>query len=565
MPIEQSDTQKLLAEWQEAKDLRQRIWDTLFQQCKDVVWPNSEDFTVTRQPGTYLVELCYDSTAPQANEQFANGMHAAVANPFEQWFQISIEDEKLAKDRDVKYWLEQVTNIITNCYAYPQANHKQSMHEYFLGLGCLGTSAVSQEWNEKIDGPCFSSPNLSNVWVAEDDFGLVNKVFRRVQWTKAQAIERFGEDNIPPRLRKDDIKMNGEKWDFIHCVMPRKQYGGVGAKGMPYESKWLFVGGALFGGGGGQPAAPSEPYICSEGGYTSLPYHVGRWSKISGQEYGRSCAMTALPDIRIVNQATKVNLRAGQKVVDPPILAPHDSFMSQLDQTPGAVNFYDSTSGMDKDAIRPLITGADPKLGEEMLQPKKDTINKIFYTELGNIPFKKERQTTTEIQQQQDAILRNIAPLVGRQESELLGPMIQRTYQLLKQWGKIPPHPAKLKGNKLKIVYVSRAAQAIRSGKLGAIKSFIAETIVPMIQLAPESKDRLNTDAVIWESALLSNVTMDIFRTDQEVAAIRQDRAKQQQQQQQLQAAESASQSLANVGKAAQASPDLVGAATGGQ
>lgn len=561
MPVEQSDAQKLVQEWQEVKDKRQRNWDTLYQQCKDVIWPNSNDFTVTRQPGTYLVELCYDSTAPEANESFANGMHAAICNPFEQWFQLATEDEGLNKDRDVRTWLEFVSTAISNCYLYPQANHKQSLHEYFLGLGCVGTANVSQEWNPKIDGPCFSAISLSDTWIAEDDFGLVNKVFRRVQWTKAQAIERFGEDNLPPRLRKDDVKMNGEKWDFIHCVQPREDraYNGKGAKNMPYSSKWLFVGGSLFGGGGGQPAAPSEPFICWEGGYTSMPYHVGRWSKISGQEYGRSCGMTALPDIRIVNQMTKVTLRAAQKVVDPPILAPHDSFMSQLDQTPGAVNFYDSSLGNDKDAIRPLITGANPQMGEEIMQPKKETINKIFYTELGNIPFKKERQTTAEIQQQQDAILRNIAPLVGRQEAELLGPMIQRTYDLLSYWNKLPPHPTKLKGKKLKIVYVSRAAQAIRAGKLGAIKSFITETIVPMIQLAPEVKDTVDMDAVVMESARLGNVTMDIFRTPQAVAQIRGDRAKQQQQQQTLAAAESASTSLKNVGQAGQASPELVG------
>lgn len=566
MPFEQNEASKLLSQWQEMKDIRQRIWDTLFQQCKDVVWPNSEDFTVTRQPGTYLVELCYDSTAPEANEQFANGMHAAVANPFEQWFGIELQDEvQLNKDRDVKGWLQKVTDLISNCYTNPKANHKQSLHEYFLGTGCLGTASVCQEWDDSIDSTCYSSVNLSNFWISEDDYGRIFRVFRRVQWTKRQAIERFGEDNLPPKLMDKNVKMDIDKWDFIHCVQPRKNYNpnGKGWKDMPYESKWLFVGGALFGGGGGQPASPSEPFICWEGGYSSLPYHVGRWSKISGQEYGRSPAMTALPDIRILNQMTKVTLRAGQKVVDPPILAPHDSFMSQLDQTPGAVNYYDSSLGMDKDAIRPLVTGANPQAGEEMMQPKKDTVNKIFYTNLGNIPFKKERQSVPEIQQQQDAILRNIAPLVGRQEAELLGPMIQRTFELLQRHGKIPPHPSKIQGKKLKIVYQSRAAQAIKAGKLGAIKSFINETIVPMIQLAPESKDYLNTDAVLMESAVLSNVTMDIFRTPEQVAAIRQDRAKQQQQQQQLQAAESASQSLKNVGQAGQALPDLVGAPTG--
>lgn len=562
MPFDQTQSGQLMLSWQEMKDRRMRNWDTLYQQVKDVVWPNSNDFTVTRQPGSYLVELIYDSTAPWANGQFANGMHAAVANPFEQWFTLRLQDEELNEDPEVLAWLEGETDGIMNDYSHPQANHKQSLHSYFLGQGCLGTSTVCQEWDEEIDGPCFSSIPLSNTWISVDDKGRVNRVFRRVQWTKRQAINRFGEENIPPKLLKPEIKMDGEKYDFIHCVEPRigRNPNGKGSKDMPFKSVWVFIGGAMVGGGGGAPAAQEEPFVCWEGGYRTMPYHTGRWEVIEGEEYGRSCAMTALPDIRVLNQMAKVTLRAAQKVVDPPIIAPHDAFMSQFDQTPGAVNYYDSSAGLPNDACRPFITGANPELGEKIMEPIKDAISKIFYADLGNIPFKKERQTTAEIQQQQDSILRNIAPLVGRQEAELLGPMIMRTFDLRQQWGKVKPHPKKIAGKKLKIVYVSRAAQAIKSGKLGALRAFITDTVVPMAQVAPEVKDSVDMDEVVAESAYLSGVTRKIFRTPEAVALIRRGRAQQQQQQDQLQAAESASTSLKNVGQAAQASPQLVGA-----
>lgn len=563
MAMDQTKAGKILLTWGEMKEKRTRNWDNLFQQCKDVVWPNSNDFTVTRQPGTYLVELIYDSTAPWANNQFANGMHAAVANPFEQWFRIRFQDDKLNKDLGNLVWLDDLTDLIANCYLHAQANHKQSLHSYFLGTGCLGTASVCQEWDEEIDGPCFSSVPLANLWIAVDNSGRVNKVYRKVVWSKRQAIERFKEENLPPKLVDPKVKMDGEKYIFIHAVEPRKKRNpnGKGAKDMAFASTWIFVGGAIEGSGGSQPAASEDPWVCWEGGYRTMPYHVGRWEVIEEQEYGRSPAMDALPVIRVTNQNEKVALRADQKNTDPAMIAPHDAFMSQLDQTPGAVNYYDSSAGLPTDAFRPLSPPVNLSQSSERQEERRGVIKQLFYADLGNIPFKKERQTTAEIQAQQDSLLRSIAPLVGRQEAELLGPMIMRTYDLLSMWGKLPPppngiHPSK----KLKIEYVSRAAQAIKSGKLAAIKSFIAETIVPMIQLAPEAKDSLNVDAVIAESAALSNVSMDIFRTPQEVAAIRQDRAKQQQQQQQLAAAESASTSLKNVGQAAQASPQLVGA-----
>jgi hypothetical protein len=449
-----------------------------------------------------------------------------------------------------------------DCYSHPQANHKQSVHSYFLSIGCLGTGNICQEWDEEIDSPVFSAVPLANYWISVDDKGRISKCFRRIQWTKAQATARFGEENLPPRLNDVKVK-DDEKWDFIHCVLPRKEYdpAGKGTKDMPWRSSWIFIGGALIGGGGGSPATRENPYICWEGGYRTFPYHVGRWEIIEGQEYGRSPAMTALPAIKDLNQMKKVSLRAGQKNVDPPMIAPHDAFMSQLDMTPGAVNYYDSYSGLPPDAFRPIV--GNPQAAdnaEKLMAPEIMAIERIFYTDLGSIPFKKERQTTTEINAQQDSILRNVAPLVGRQEAEEFGPMIMRTYDLCSQWGKIPPHPVKMKGKKLKIVYVSRAARAIKGSRLAAIRGYIAETLVPMIQVAPEVKDKVNCDAVLQISADLAFIDMGIFRSDEDVAKIRKDRAAQQQAQAQQQMADSASNSLKNVAQASQAAPDLVGA-----
>ena len=481
----------------------------------------------------------------------SGGIHAAIANPFEQWFSLRVAgsgegglDAELNSDPETLAWLEKVSDIIMDCYTNPQANHKQSMHTYFLGQGCIGTSVILQEWDDDLDGPCFATISMAGCWIDIDNKGRVNKVYRKVEWTKDQAILQFGEENLSPKLLAE--KPSKDKHVFIHAVEPRIERNprGKGAKDMPWKSVWVME---------------RDKWVCKESGYETLPYHVGRWEVIENEEYGRSPAMTALPVIRICNQHEKICLRADQKVVDPPLAIPHDAFMSQLDMTPGAVNVYDSTAGLGEKAVFPIQSGAQPDAGEKRQQQRYDTINSIFYTDLGSIPFKKERQTTLEIQAQQDAILRNIAPLVGRQEAELLGPMIQRTYQLCSKWNKIPPHPLKIRGKKLKIVYLSRAAMAIRGGKLGQLRAYVTDTIIPMAQVAPEIKDTVDMDMICEVSADLSGVTRKIIRTPQQVAAIRKDRAQQQAQAQQLQAAESASTSLKNVGQAGQAMPSLVG------
>lgn len=544
MTADEKLVENILQKHAELKSTRKSFWDSNYQECKDVVWPNSMDFITNRVQGTnQLTEMIYDSTAQWANGQFANGMHAVLVNPTDRWFSLATADTSLADDDLCLSWCEKVSDLIYRIYNDPYVNHRQSIHESFLSLGCLGTAVLFQDWSDKRRLPIFKSIPLAQCFIAESEDGLIDTVYRDVKVTLRQAKQRFGEKNLPKKMleKKDTDEVN-----FVHAVYPREERDitSMLSKDMPFASEWVSI---------------EFKEVVWQKGFTTFPYHVSRWEKIPGQVYGRSPAMTCLSDIKMLNQMKKVTLEAAQKVVNPPMLTPSDAFLNQFDMTPGAINEYDSSMGLDVNAIRPFMSGARPDLGDKMMAPIRDAIIHCFYADVMDIPFKKERQTTTEINERRNDSLRNIAPLVGRQEAELLGPKIQRTFDLLNRNRMIPPIPAKMSGAKLKITYISQANIAQMGSKLDNIRSFIAQALVPLMQMAPEVKDFVDLDETLNVSGKYGNVTRDIFRSPEDVAAIRKDKAQQAAAQAQQQQLESGSAALKNVGQAIQAAPSLAG------
>src|SRR3546814_5355994 len=71
--------------------------------------------------------------------------------------------------------------------------------------------------------------------------------------------------------------------------------------------------------------------VCSSdlqvSGYHQMPYICPRWDTSSGEDYGRSPGMVALPDANTAQAIGETMLVAGQRAADPPILVPSDAFI----------------------------------------------------------------------------------------------------------------------------------------------------------------------------------------------------------------------------------------------
>ena len=472
----------------------------------------------------------YDGTAPWALEQFAAGLHSHLTNPASRWFNLEIAGFEATSNPIILLWLERVSDLIYSEYSKPESTFNPALHESYMDLGAFGTSILFQDWSIQSKSLSFRSFPLADCYIQENSDGLVDTIFRRTLMSVRQIAQKFGRDKVPALMNKDKVD---KEWEILHCVYPRedaKMLDGMRNIDMPFGSYWF---------------SEEAKHVFSESGYNSFPYHVPRWSKLSGEIYGRSPAMTCLPDIKMINQMSKVVIKGAQKIVDPPLMVPDDGFMLPLKTAPSSLIFYQQGT----DVITPLQTNARIDIGLDMMEQRRDHIIKSFFVDWLLQQKNSTEMTATEVMDRREEKLRMMAPMIGRLESELLGKVIGRSYDILVREQRVPPPPPEIGDARLEVSYSSPASAAQFGGKSIAIQRFM-EDLVPMAQIDPSIMDSIDMDEFVKVMADIRDVTRRIIRNPKQVAQMRQSR---EQQQQMAQAAEMAGPMAGSIKDLAQA------------
>jgi hypothetical protein len=449
-----------------------------------------------------------------------------MTSPASRWFFATVDNEYLLEDDDVLFWLEVVSDLIYFHYGLSDVGFNPAVHESYLDDGAFGTSVLYQDVDMVSGRPIVRAFPLADCYISENSSGLIDTIYRKVEFTTRQSKQEFGVNNLPRKLltEKDEDK----PWNFVHAVYPRKDRNPekYDSKNMPFASCWVNV---------------DEKFTVKESGYNENPYAVSRWTKTAGEVYGRSPAMDCLPDIRMLNAMSRTVLRAAQKVVDPPIIADDDGVLLPLKTFPGAVILKSPGAAKPE----PLLTNGRIDIGLDMMNQRRDFIQKCFFVDYLRRQQKKERQSQLEITDERDEMHRMMGPMLGRLQGEKLGPCLRRTYNLLNAAGKIPLAPEKLRrsGIPLRIVYISPAARAQMSNKIYALQQAINDSAL-VAQFAPGALDILDADQAVKQIFMLRDVSRKVLRNPEAIAEIRAARA---QQQQLAQAAEVGSQAASGM------------------
>jgi hypothetical protein len=310
-------------------------FETHWQDLSNYVLPNSADFNTTRSKGDKRTTLVYDNTGIHSNEMLAAGLHGMLTNPAQEWFSLRIKNDQegLADDEEVKEWLEETTQTITAELSAPDVAFASHIHEYYLSLCSIGTAVMFIGEPSQREGVSFRTIHVNEIFIAENFDGIVDTVFRSFKMPLRQIVQRWGEDSLSQRQKRSWEKKEFDKeFDILHCVYPREDYvKGKKARNMlPVASIYL---------------DEKEKHILDEGGFDEMPYMVSRWAKATGEIFGRSPAMSALPDIKMLQEMMKTTIKAAQKIVDPPLLVPDDGVLGPVRTIPGGLNYYRASSG----------------------------------------------------------------------------------------------------------------------------------------------------------------------------------------------------------------------------
>lgn len=469
-------------------------WDSLWQDIADYCLPRKAEITTKREyPTSNRNDLLFDSTAIYANATLANGQLSYLTPADSRWF-VYEPPASMANDK-AKQWFQKCSEITQRTMA--NSNFYSEVHELYFDDGTFGTYAM---WCEpgKTSPLNFQSFPCGTFAIAENDEGLVDTLFREMQLTVVQAAEKFGEENLSPKLQKalqtfrETGKGGGVKHDFIHAIYPRapkdRQEGKEDGPNKPIASVYV---------------EKQSKFVVRVSGFDEQPFFSGRHLKWGNGPYGWSPAWIALPEARQLNFLAKQLDSLAEVKAFPRLLIPA-THEGEVDLRAAGTTYFDPM--MPQAIPREWATAGEYAIGLDRERRKEENINKAFHVDLFRMFAMLDKQMTArEVAERSSEKLIQFSPTFARKTTELFNPLLRRVFAIHLRAGLFPPPiPEVIQQNPVtgepeipepEIVYTSRVALAIKNLQNLAFMRTL-EQIGPMIQVKPEILDNFNTDTI---------------------------------------------------------------------
>ena len=479
-------------------------------------------------PGTKKTSRLFDSTAIQANHDLASTIQSLLTSPSVKWSKIKFSDEDLNNDEEATHWLEDANDRMHA--AFNESNFDNQMSKNYKMFTSLGSMALFHEEqdldaNNQFSGFKFTALHLSQIAWSENKDGIVDTLYWKVNITARQARERFGNSILPTDIAKAADEDPDKSFSFLLGIFPRDpkdvdldEFGFAPAEKRPFASVYVAMDG--------------QGTVVENGGYYEFPIHVTRWETLPGEVYGRSPGHIALPDVRSLNRVKELSLQAIAKAVNPPLLTSQRNMIGPLSLSPGTMNVV-----RDPASIREFVTQARFDVTQFGVSDLRESIKQIFFLDKLLLPPRTEtgEMTAFEVSQRVEQMQKVLGPTLGRLNTESLSPLITRSFKMMLRGNGFATLPNILieRGVNIKIEFVNQLARSQKAEDISNIQSW-AEALAFLNQVSPGATDWIDGDGIALHTAKIRGVPEVAIRDKDKVAALRDQRAKDQKDQQQL-------------------------------
>ena len=488
--------------------------------------PRKADVITLRTKGEKRTEVLYDSTAITANNLLAASLQGTLTSPSLAWFSIKLRDEVLNQNREVALWLEDTAKRMYD--TFNETNFNTEVHELYLDLCSIGTGAIFVEEGKNgfdTDGIHFNCLHIAEYYIQENINGKVDTLYRKYKLTARQAVQEFGEDNLGEKVLKAAREKPEKNFTFIHAVEPTADYEraiGKTATKLPFHSCHV---------------CEEDKMVVRTGGYNEFPYLVPRWSKATGEIFGRSPSYNALPDIKTLNKAVEIGLKAWAKAIDPPLLVQDDGVIGRVRMTPAGITVIRNDG-----AVKPLQIGSNWQITDMKENQLRTAIRQAFYSDQLQLQ-EGPQMTATEVQVRYELMQRLLGPTLGRFQSEFLNPLIERVFGIMFRAGALMTAPDVIRDTTIDVEYVGPLARSQRMEEAVAIER-LYQLAMNIAQVDPAIMDNIDHDNAIRMRAKLLGVPKTVLRGTEQVEEMRAAQAEAQQQAAMAQQAQSQAQAM---------------------
>jgi hypothetical protein len=467
----------------------------------------------------------------------ASGMMSGITSPARPWFQLGSGDPQLNEKVAVKNWLHEVQTIMYRVFS--KSNLYNSLHTLYSEVGVFGTGAmgVYADFENVIHCVTYTVGAYS---LGTNGKNRVDSFYREYQLTVSQLVKEFGIENCSHEVQDKWKNGNTEVWvPLVHIIEPnddRDQMsplsGNKAVRSVYYEKS--------------RSTRDHADLFLRESGFDEFPIMAPRWNVTGEDIYGTDCpGMDALGDAKALQLGEKRKYTALDILVKPPLQGPQtlQGQVSNGGLAPGEIIWTDGQGAGLKSIydFRPDLNAMTA-----LNQESEDRVARAFYEDLFLMIANSDRRqiTAREIAEKQEEKLLMLGPVLERLHTELLDPLIDRTFNMLQVAGVLPPAPPELQDRELRVEYVSVLAQAQRMVAVAGLERTVGFA-ANLATLWPEARHKIDPMQAIDEFSAAMGVNPRVVRPDDEAG---EQVAAEQQAQAQQQAAEQG-QSLADTAK----------------
>ena len=261
--------------------------------------------------------------------------------------------------------------------------------------------------------------------------------------------------------------------------------------------------------------------------------------------------MTSLGDVKQLQVEERRKAQGIDKMVNPPLSGPPPVKNVQVSGLAGGLTVYEGDD--QKQKLQPIYQ-VEPRLQELRLDMDavERRINNAYFNDLflaiSNMEGIQPRNQL-DLSQRNEERLIQLGPVLERLHGEFLDRMIDRVFNQAVKADILPLPPEVLQGSPLRVRFISTLAMAQRSVVVNDLERFVNFGGI-IGQVSPGALDKIDSEKIIDEWSKATGLPPKVVNSDEEVAAMRQQRQEDQAAAQALQIAEQGAGVIRDLGSA---------------
>ena len=203
-------------------------------------------------------------------------------------------------------------------------------------------------------------------------------------------------------------------------------------------------------------------------GSGSNPYVCFRFSKASGEIYGRGPLINALSAIKTTNLTIELVLENAQMAISGVYQMDDDGIINTdtINLVPGTI----IPKAMGSAGLQPIKNAGNFDVANLVLNDMRNNIKRALYNDMLGDP-NRTPASATEVAERMADLSRRIGSAFGRLQAEMVQPVLQRVVYILKKQGRI--EMPVINGREVKVRSVSPLAQAQANQDISSVARYL--------------------------------------------------------------------------------------------